>query len=65
MIFTVISILAPCVLLVFNSGGEGNEGKRNKRPIYIAIVVPLSGPLAEFGQSMMRGGIMPVFTAVQ
>jgi len=58
MIFTVISILVPCFLLLFNSGGEGDEGKRNQRPIYIAIVVPLSGPLAEFGRSMVRGGRM-------
>jgi branched-chain amino acid transport system substrate-binding protein len=58
MIFIVISILVPCVLLLFNSRCEGDEGKRNQRPVYIAIVVPLSGPLAEFGHSMVRGGRM-------
>jgi ABC-type branched-subunit amino acid transport system substrate-binding protein len=58
MIFTVISILVPCFLLLFNSGVEGDEGKRNQRPIYIAIVVPLSDSLAEFGRSMVRGGRM-------
>jgi ABC-type branched-subunit amino acid transport system substrate-binding protein len=56
MIFTIILILIPYFLLSFISGGEGAEGKRNLRPIYIAMVVPLSGNLAEFGRSMLRGG---------
>ncbi len=37
---------------------EKPENKRIQRPIFIVIVSPLSGPLAEFGKSMLRGGKM-------
>ena len=30
----------------------------NRRPIFIVIVAPFSGPMAEFGKSMLRGGKM-------
>lgn len=50
-------ILLSFILLSCTSGEEG-ANKRNKIPVYIAIAAPFSGPLSEFGWSMLRGGRM-------
>lgn len=59
IISPVITILISCILLSCTPD-EGPERKRSQRPIFIAIVAPLSGPLAEFGWSMLRGGRMRI-----
>jgi branched-chain amino acid transport system substrate-binding protein len=53
----ILSIL--CALLSCTLEGE-QANKRIQRPIFIVIVSPLSGPLAEFGESMLRGGKMRI-----
>jgi len=45
------------ILLSCTSCGSTSY-ERNQGPIYIAIVAPFSGPLSEFGWSMLRGGRM-------
>lgn len=43
-------------ILLSCTSGDGSPNKGNQGTIYIAIVAPFSGPLAEFGWSMLRGG---------
>lgn len=56
-IFTLKVILISGILLSCTSGEEA-ANKRGEGHVYIAIVAPLSGPLSEFGRSMLRGGKM-------
>lgn len=42
-------------LLLSRDSGHASETKRDQRPIFIAIIAPFSGPLAECGLSMLRG----------
>jgi ABC-type branched-subunit amino acid transport system substrate-binding protein len=51
-------ILISGILLSCTSGEE--PANRDQEPIYIAIVAPLSGPLSEFGWSMLRGSRMRI-----
>ena len=57
-IFSLKVFLISCILLSCTSGEE--LANRSQRPIYIALVAPLSGPLSEFGWSMLRGGRMRI-----
>lgn len=57
MMPTLKVILISCILLSCTSGGDTSK-RRNQGPVYIAIVAPFSGPLSEFGRSMLRGGRM-------
>jgi branched-chain amino acid transport system substrate-binding protein len=43
------------LLLLFSPSGHPSETKGDQRPIFIAIIAPFSGPLAEWGSSMLRG----------
>jgi branched-chain amino acid transport system substrate-binding protein len=54
----VIVFLITTLSLFFllpRSPGHPSETKGDQRPIFIAIVAPFSGPLAEYGRSMLRG----------
>lgn len=54
----MIPFLIPALSLFFllsRPSGHASETKGDQRPIFIAIVAPLSGPLAECGLSMLRG----------
>jgi ABC-type branched-subunit amino acid transport system substrate-binding protein len=54
----VLPLLIPafCLcLLLSRASGQASETKRDQRPIFIAIIAPLSGPLAPCGLSMLRG----------
>ena len=42
-------------LLLSRDSGHASVTKRDQRPIFIAIIAPLSGPLAQCGLSMLRG----------
>ena len=53
------ALLISCILLSCTSGEEP-ANKRSQGPIYIAVVAPLSGPLSEFGWSMLRGARMRI-----
>jgi branched-chain amino acid transport system substrate-binding protein len=54
MIPFLIPALCVC-LLVSRDPGQASETKGDQRPIFIAIIAPFSGPLAQFGLSMLRG----------
>lgn len=56
---TLKFILLSCILLSCTLDEEGIN-KRNTGPVYIALVAPFSGPLSEFGWSMLRGGRMRI-----
>jgi len=43
------------LFLMFRPSGHPAETKGDQGPIFIAIVAPFSGPLAECGRSMLRG----------
>jgi len=54
----VLPFLIPALflcLLLSRASGQASETKRDKRPIFIAVILPLSGPLAPCGLSMLRG----------
>ena len=53
------ALLISCILLSCTSG-EDLTNRRSQGPIYIAVVAPLSGPLSEFGWSMLRGARMRI-----
>jgi ABC-type branched-subunit amino acid transport system substrate-binding protein len=54
IIFLLVLAL-PLFLLLSRDSGQASETKRDQRPIFIAIIAPFSGPLAECGLSMLRG----------
>ncbi|RLB31260.1 MAG: hypothetical protein DRG87_02915 [Deltaproteobacteria bacterium] len=54
----VLSFFIPALflfLLLSRASGQASETKRDQRPIFIAVIAPLSGPLAPCGLSMLRG----------
>lgn len=54
----IIPYIIPALCLFFLmclSSGYASEIKGGQRPIFISIVAPFSGPLAECGRSMLRG----------
>lgn len=52
--FLTTSLFLFCLLS--HASGHAPETKPDQRPRFIAIVAPFSGPLAEYGRSMLRGG---------
>ncbi len=56
---TLKFILISSILLSCTSGEEP-ANKSTQGPIYFAIIAPFSGPLSEFGWSMLRGGRMRI-----
>ena len=59
IIFTLKVVLISCVLLSCTSDKESSD-KASKGPVYIALTAPLSGPLSDFGWSMLRGARMRI-----
>ncbi len=57
IIFTLKVVLISCILLSCTSDKEAS-GKESKESVYIALTAPLSGPLSDFGWSMLRGARM-------
>ena len=60
LIISIFKALLISFILLSCTSGEGPENKRNTRPVYIAIAVPFSGPLSDFGRAMLRGGRMRI-----
>ena len=56
----LIKLIFISFILLSCTSGEGPANKGNTRPVYIAIVAPFSGPLSDFGWSMLRGGRMRI-----
>ncbi len=56
----LIKVIFISFILLSCTSGEGPANKGNTRPVYIAIVAPFSGPLSDFGWSMLRGGRMRI-----
>ena len=56
----LIKLILLSFILLSCTSGEDGANKRNTGPVYIAIVAPFSGPLSEFGWSMLRGGRMRI-----
>jgi len=59
----IIAFLIPMLSLLFllsRPSGHASETKGDQRPIFIAIIAPFSGPLAESGRSMLRGATLRV-----
>jgi branched-chain amino acid transport system substrate-binding protein len=57
----IISFLISGLLLLFivlQPSGYASDAKGDQRPIFIAVVAPFSGPLAEYGHSMLRGATL-------
>lgn len=59
IIFTLKVVLISCILLSCTSDKEAS-GKESKESVYIALTAPLSGPLSDFGWSMLRGARMRI-----
>ncbi len=53
------AVSVPCILLSCTSGGEVSN-KASNGPAHIVVVAPFSGPLSEFGWSMLRGARMRI-----
>jgi len=47
-------ILISCILM-WSTSDEDSWGKNTEEPARIALIAPLSGPLSDFGWSMLRG----------
>jgi len=56
----LIKLIFISFILLSCTSGEGPANKGNTRPVYIAIAAPFSGPLSDFGWSMLRGGRMRI-----
>jgi branched-chain amino acid transport system substrate-binding protein len=59
----IIPFLIPALslfLLLPRPSGHASETNGDQRPLFIAVVAPLSGPLAECGSSMLRGATLRV-----
>jgi branched-chain amino acid transport system substrate-binding protein len=59
IIFALKVVLISCILLSCTSEKESSD-KESKGSIFIALAAPLSGPLSEFGWSMVRGARMRI-----
>jgi ABC-type branched-subunit amino acid transport system substrate-binding protein len=54
LIIFALKVVISCILLSCTSDKESSD-KESKGSVYIALAAPLSGPLNEFGWSMVRG----------
>jgi branched-chain amino acid transport system substrate-binding protein len=59
VVFTLRGILIFCILLLCTSNRQ-SSAKESTESVYIAVIAPLSGPLSDFGWSMLRGARMRI-----